>query len=41
MKVLLANHGKKVLTVRHGDRIAPLVVTPVTRVEVIEVATID
>jgi dUTP pyrophosphatase len=32
VKVVLANFGKEAFTVRHGDRIAQLVVAPVTKV---------
>lgn len=38
VKVLLVNHGPEPFTVSHGDRIAQLVVAPVTRVAV-EVVT--
>lgn len=34
VEVLLVNHGKESFTVEHGDRIAQLVVAPVTQVEV-------
>ena len=34
IQVLLINHGQETFTVRHGDRIAQLVVTPVSRVRV-------
>ena len=34
VQVLLINHGQETFTVRHGDRIAQLVVAPVSRVRV-------
>jgi dUTP pyrophosphatase len=34
VQVLLINHGSQALTISHGDRVAQLVVAPVTRVEV-------
>jgi dUTP pyrophosphatase len=37
-KVILVNHGPEAFVVKHGDRIAQLVIAPVTRVEV-EVVT--
>ena len=40
LQVLLVNHGREPFTVRHGDRIAQLVVVPVTRVEVIAVGDV-
>jgi dUTP pyrophosphatase len=39
--VLLINHSKEPYTVRPGDRIAQLIIAPVTRVELVEVATLD
>ncbi|MEM7535784.1 MAG: hypothetical protein AAF639_26635, partial [Chloroflexota bacterium] len=37
LQVLLINHGRDPFTVRHGERIAQLVVAPVTRVIVPQV----
>ncbi|MGB5194885.1 MAG: dUTP diphosphatase, partial [Polyangiales bacterium] len=34
VQVLLVNHGSDTFTIEHGDRIAQLVVAPVTQVEV-------
>ena len=34
VQVLLVNHGSDAFTVAHGDRIAQLVVAPVTRVDI-------
>ena len=39
--VILHNHGEEPFTVRAGDRIAQLVVAPVTRVQVEVVETLD
>jgi dUTP pyrophosphatase len=39
--VLLINHGAEDLKVERGDRIAQLVVAPVTRVEAVEVEELD
>ena len=39
--VLLINHGNAPFTIRRGERIAQLVIAPVTRVRVEEVATLD
>ncbi|MEM7437793.1 MAG: dUTP diphosphatase [Myxococcota bacterium] len=41
LQVLLINHGRDPFTVRHGERIAQLVVAPVTRVEIATVAEAD
>ena len=38
VKVILANLGSEPFTIQRGDRIAQLVVAPVSRVEVVEVA---
>ena len=39
--IALHNHGKEVRTVRHGDRIAQLVVTPILRPTYEEADTLD
>lgn len=41
VKVLLVNHGREPFVVRHGERIAQLVVAPVARVDVAEAAELD
>jgi dUTP pyrophosphatase len=41
VQVLLVNHGSKAHEIRPGDRIAQLVVAPVTRVAVEEVASAE
>jgi dUTP pyrophosphatase len=41
VKVLLINHGEGAVEVRHGDRIAQLLVVPVTLVDVREVEHLD
>lgn len=41
VKVLLVNLGDVAFTIRHGERIAQLVVAPVTKVEVDEVDALD
>jgi len=41
VKVLLVNHGPEPFVIRHGDRIAQLVVAPVTRVAVATVDELD
>jgi dUTP diphosphatase len=38
--VILANLGAEPVTIRRGERIAQLVVAPVTRVEIAPVATL-
>lgn len=40
LKVLLINHGQEPVTLAHGDRIAQLVVAPVSRVVLEEVAAL-
>jgi dUTP pyrophosphatase len=40
LKVILVNHGAKPFTVAHGDRIAQLVIAPVARAEIAEVAAL-
>ncbi len=39
LQVLLINHGEAPFTIEHGERIAQLVVAPVTRVEIQAVET--
>ncbi len=41
VKVILQNHGSEPFVVNHGDRIAQLVVAPVTRVTVILTDALD
>lgn len=41
LKVILINHGAEPFEIRRGDRIAQLVLTPVTRARWIEVAELD
>lgn len=41
MFVALINLGRDAHTVRHGDRIAQLVIAPVTHAEMVEVASLD
>lgn len=41
VKVILVNHGKKAFVVSRGDRIAQLVIAPVTRISFQPVAELD
>jgi dUTP pyrophosphatase len=41
VKVILINHGDAAVTIARGDRIAQLVVAPVTQIEWTEVASLD
>ena len=41
VKVVLINHGDETFEIRRGDRIAQMVVAPVTRVALTEVAALD
>lgn len=41
VKVILVNHGQEPFSIRHGDRIAQLVIAPVTRATLVEVAALD
>ena len=41
VKVILINHGEADFTVRRGDRIAQLVIAPVTRASWVEVDSLD
>jgi len=37
VKVLLVNLGKRPIVIKHGDRIAQLIIAPVARAEIVEV----
>ncbi|MGB5809570.1 MAG: dUTP diphosphatase, partial [Polyangiales bacterium] len=37
VQVLLINHGRTPFTIEHGDRVAQLVVAPVTQVQIVAV----
>jgi dUTP pyrophosphatase len=39
--VLLINHGREPFTISHGDRIAQLVIAPVSQAELLEVSELD
>jgi len=39
--VLLINHGREPFTINHGERIAQIVIAPVSQAEVVEVAELD
>ena len=41
VKIILINHGQVPFSIRHGDRIAQLVIAPVMQVTPIEVAALD
>ncbi len=41
LKVILINHGQAPFTIAHGDRIAQLVVAPVTQAVWVEAETLD
>lgn len=41
IKVLLINHGKASFAIRRGERIAQMVIAPVSAVELIEMETLD
>lgn len=41
VKVILINHGQAPFAIRRGDRIAQLVIAPVTRAITVEVAALD
>lgn len=41
VKVIVANLGREPIVIRRGERIAQLVISPVARVTVLEVATLD
>jgi dUTP pyrophosphatase len=39
--VLLINHGREPFTINHGDRVAQIVIAPVSQAEVVEVAELE
>lgn len=41
VKVILVNHGSEALAISHGDRIAQLVIAPVTRAILVEATLLD
>jgi len=41
VKVLAINHGSEPFTISHGDRIAQMVIAPVSQAVIIEVETLD
>ncbi len=41
IKLIVMNHGNESFTIRHGDRIAQLIVAPVIQAEVTEVEDLD
>lgn len=41
VKVIAINHGDEEFVVHHGDRIAQMVITPVTQFPVVEVSDLD
>jgi dUTP pyrophosphatase len=41
IRVILINHGSEAVTIRSGDRIAQMIVGPVTRVDWIEIDELD
>jgi dUTP pyrophosphatase len=41
LKVIMVNHGREPYTVRRGDRIAQLVIAPVSHVEIVAVEDLD
>ena len=41
VKVLAINHGTEPFTINHGDRIAQMVIAPVTQADIDEVQTLD
>ena len=41
IRVILINHGSEAVTIRSGDRVAQMIVGPVTRVDWIEVDELD
>lgn len=41
VKVILINHGAEAFTIRRGDRIAQMIIAPVTRAELDEVQSLD
>jgi len=41
VKVILINHGQEPFVIRRGERIAQMVIAPVTRAELVQVETLD
>lgn len=41
VKVIAINHGEENFVIKHGDRIAQMVIAPVTQFPVVEVETLD
>jgi len=41
IQVIVVNHGDQAVTIRNGDRIAQMIVGPVSRVEWVEVDALD
>jgi dUTP pyrophosphatase len=41
VKVLLINHGREAFELRHGERIAQMIIAPVTRAEWTEVSSLE
>jgi dUTP pyrophosphatase len=41
VQVILVNHGREPFVVRHGERIAQLVIAPVAQAEIVEVDDLD
>jgi len=41
VKVLVINHGAEPFVIRHGDRIAQMVIAPFSRLEIGEASTLD
>ncbi|HUS32550.1 MAG TPA: dUTP diphosphatase [Kofleriaceae bacterium] len=39
--VLLINHGREPFMINHGDRVAQLVIAPVSQAEIVEVSELD
>ena len=41
VKVILINHGQEPFVIRRGERIAQMVIAPVTRADLVQVETLD
>lgn len=41
VKVILINHGQEPFVIKRGERIAQMVIAPVTRAELVQVETLD
>jgi dUTP pyrophosphatase len=41
VKVILINHGQEPFVIKRGERIAQMVIAPVTRAELVQVDTLD